>query len=437
MTEKDLRKEISSRVAEFYEKTHKNQEFRPGIDLVHYAGRVFSEEEIQLAVEACLDFKLTSGRFTKQFEERFAQITQKKHAIFVNSGSSANLAAITTIAAPEWENTKKYVITTAAGFPTTLAPILQNNLIPVFIDIELGTYNADTAVVAEAIEMFPNDIKAVFLPHTLGVPLDMGPLFSILANKDIWLVTDACDALDSLYMGLPVGSFPGEHLTTYSFFPAHHITTGQGGCVTANNDAVAAVCRSIVEWGRACKCRPGQNNVCGQRFEGQFGELPVGYDHKYVYNHIGYNLAPTDIQAAIGCAQLNKLEEFTHARRYNHGRIHQILSKYADRLYLHESPVVSEPSWFCYVITVKENAGFTKNELVQFLEANKIETRSFFGGNLLKQPAFQDIAYHRVGSLTNTNYCMENTFFIGVYPGIKEEHLNWIEDTFKRFMETH
>jgi CDP-6-deoxy-D-xylo-4-hexulose-3-dehydrase len=429
----DTRHEILNLVSRYYRERHAPPPFDPDRDSVRYAGRVFGEEEIRALVDSSLDFYLTASRFTEEFEAGIADYLGLSDALFVNSGSSANLVALTTLTSPRLGDRRlkpgDEVITVAAGFPSTVAPIVQNGLVPVFVDVRLGDYNADPEQLQAAVG--PRT-RAIMLAHTLGVPFDLDTVMDLVEAHHLWLVEDNCDALGSRYRGRLTGTF--GHLATSSFYPAHHITTGEGGMVVTDDEALARIARSIRDWGRDCYCAGGENNTCGKRFAQQFGSLPYGYDHKYVYSHLGYNLKATDMQAAIGCAQLARLDGFIAARRHNHTRLLEALRRYEDRLILPVAPPHTDPSWFCFVITVRENAGFTRNELTGFLEANRIETRNLFSGNLLRHPAFEDIERRVVGDLANTNAVMERTFFVGVYPGIDDARLDYMIQAFGRFL---
>jgi CDP-4-dehydro-6-deoxyglucose reductase, E1 len=317
----------------------------------------------------------------------------------------------------------------AAGFPTTLGPILQNNLVPVFVDVNLGDYTAIPDRLREAVGP---KTRAIMMAHTLGVPFDLDAVGELAQKHDLWVVEDNCDALGSRYRGKLTGSF--GHLATMSFYPAHHITMGEGGCVVTNDERLARIARSYRDWGRDCYCAGGESNTCGTRFSQQFGTLPPGYDHKYVYSHVGYNLKVTDMQAAIGCAQLAKLEGFIAARRANFDHLAAALRPFADRLILPKATPHAEPSWFGYVITVRDDAGFSRADIVKFLEANRVETRSLFAGNLLRHPAFQGIPHRIVGDLANTDAVMHRTFFVGVYPGLDAARLDHMTSVFRRFM---
>ena len=429
----DTRSEILELVGRYYQERHALPPFDPERDAVRYGGRVFGEEEMCYLVDSSLDFYLTASRFTEEFEAGVAGYLGLSDAMFVNSGSSANLVAVTTLTSPKLGERRlkpgDEVITVAAGFPSTVSPIVQNGLVPVFVDVRPGDYNADPAQLREAIS--PRT-RAIMMAHTAGVPFDLDTVTELVEEHDLWLIEDNCDALGSRYRDRLTGTF--GHLATMSFYPAHHITTGEGGMVVTDDDELARIARSIRDWGRDCYCAGGENNTCGKRFAQQFGSLPYGYDHKYVYSHLGYNLKATDMQAAIGCAQLARLEGFVAARKRNHARLLEALRPYEDRLILPVAPPNTDPSWFCFVITVREDAGFVRNELTGFLEANRIETRTLFSGNLLRHPAFQAIEHRVVGDLANTDAVMERTFFVGVYPGIDDARLDYMIETFGRFM---
>ena len=430
----DTREEILELVARYYRERHAPPPFDPLRDPVRYAGRVFGEEEMRLLVDSSLDFYLTSSRFTEEFEAGVADYLGLSDALFVNSGSSANLVALTTLTSPMLGDRRLVagdeVVTVAAGFPSTVAPIVQNGLVPVFVDVRLGDYNADPEQLRAAIG--PRT-RAIMLAHTLGVPFDVDTVMDLVEEHDLWLIEDNCDALGSRHRDRLTGTF--GHLATSSFYPAHHITTGEGGMVVTNDDALARIARSIRDWGRDCYCAGGENNTCGKRFSQQFGSLPYGYDHKYVYGHLGYNLKATDMQAAIGCAQLARLGGFTDARKHNHARLLEALRPYEDRLVLPAAPPDTDPSWFCFVITVRPDSGFTRGDLTAFLEANRVETRSLFSGNLLRHPAFENIERRVIGDLATTDTVMNDTFFVGVYPGIDDARMDYVIDTFRRFMD--
>jgi CDP-6-deoxy-D-xylo-4-hexulose-3-dehydrase len=429
----ETREAILELVRKYYSQKFGSRRFDPASDFVHYAGRVFDERELVDLVDASLDFFLTANRYAERFENRFAEYLGLSNSVLVNSGSSANLLALSALTSPKLGGRRlkpgDEVITVAAAFPTTVAPIVQNQLIPVFVDVNLGDYTAIPERLEAAISP---KTRAIFMAHTLGVPFNLDVATDIVKRHNLWLIEDNCDALGSRYRGRLTGTF--GHLATTSFYPAHHITMGEGGCVVTDDDELARIVRSFRDWGRDCYCSGGESNTCGKRFSQQFGTLPSGYDHKYVYSHIGYNLKVTDMQAAVGCAQLDKLEDFITRRKENHRRLLDILTCYQDRLILPSPGEFGDPSWFCFVITVRPEAGFTRNELAKFLEANRIETRNLFSGNLLRHPAFENINCRIVGNLDNTDMIMNNTFFIGVYPGIGQPQLEKIADTFARFM---
>jgi CDP-6-deoxy-D-xylo-4-hexulose-3-dehydrase len=431
--DEQLRAEILKLVEEYYQERFAGRPFHPGTELIHYAERVFDANELVRLVDSSLDFFLTASRYSDQFETDFAEFFGLSNALLVNSGSSANLVALTTLTSPKLGEQRlrpgDEVITVAAGFPTTVAPIVQNHLIPVFVDVNLGDYTAIPARIEEAISP---KTRAIAMAHTMGVPFDLDTVMRLAREHDLWIMEDNCDALGSRYHGQLTGTF--GHLATVSFYPAHHITMGEGGCVLTGDDLLGRIARSIRDWGRDCYCAGGENNTCGKRFSQQFGDLPYGYDHKYVYSHIGYNLKATDMQAAIGTAQLDKLEGFIARRKLNFQGLLTILKPYQDRLLLPYATPNSDPSWFGFVITVRQDAGFTRNDLTSFLEANHIETRNLFSGNLLRQPAFMGIEKRLVGDLTNTDIIMQRTFFIGVHPGIDNTRLDYIGSILERFM---
>jgi len=428
-----LREQIDALVRQYHREQFSNRTFNSDTDLVHYAGRVFDAEELSNLVDASLDFFLTANRYADRFEADFADYLGVSEALLVNSGSSANLVALTTLTSPKLGDRRlkpgDEVVTVAAGFPTTVAPILQNNLVPVFVDVNLSDY---TAIPDQLREAVGPRTRAIMMAHTLGVPFDLDVVGDLAKKHDLWVIEDNCDALGSRYRGRLTGTF-GD-LGTMSFYPAHHITMGEGGCVVTNDERLARIARSYRDWGRDCYCAGGENNTCGTRFSQQFGTLPAGYDHKYVYSHVGYNLKVTDMQAAIGCAQLAKLDGFIAARRANFEWLLGILRPYEDRLVLPRATAHSEPSWFGLIITVRENAGFTRADIVRFLEANRVETRSLFAGNLLRHPAFQGIPHRIVRDLVNTDMVMNNTFFVGVYPGLDSPRLDHMASAFTRFM---
>lgn len=430
----ELRKQILELVSRYCQEKFGGSSFDPSRDFVHYAGRFFDGEELCNLVDASLDFYLTANRYAERFEADFAEYLGLGSALLVNSGSSANLVAMTALTSPNLGERRlrpgDEVITVAAAFPTTVAPIVQNQMIPVFVDVSLGDYTVIPELLVEAVGP---KTKAIMMAHTMGAPFHLDAVMELVKKHNLWLIEDNCDALGSRYRNELTGTF--GHLATFSFYPAHHITMGEGGCVTTDDEELARIVRSIRDWGRDCYCAGGENNTCGKRFGRQFGLLPFGYDHKYIYSHIGYNLKVTDMQAAIGCAQLKKLPDFIARRKLNFQRLMERLQAYEDRLILPEAIEHSDPSWFGFVITVREDAGFSRNDLTRFLEAKRVETRNLFSGNLLRHPAFVNIPHRLVGDLKNTDTIMNRTFFIGVYPGLDDARLEYMACVFARFMQ--
>ncbi len=427
----EIRTQILELTKRYYQAAHQRKPFVPGTSPVEYAGRVYDEKEMINAVDACLEFWLTMGRFGREFEKMFASFSGTKYAMLANSGSSANLLAISALGShllPDPLKAGDEVITVAASFPTTVAPIIMNGWVPVFLDVELGTYNMDCTLLEEAITA---KTRAIVIAHTLGNPFDLDKVMEIAKRHDLYVVEDCCDALGSLYKGKPVGTY-GD-IATCSFYPAHHITMGEGGVVFTDNPLFKRIVESLRDWGRDCWCDPGKANTCGRRFTQQFGTLPLGYDHKYVYSHLGYNLKPIDVQPAIGVEQLKKLPGFIEARKRNFGLLYDGLRKYEKYLILPKATPGSDPSWFGFLISVKPDAPFTKNDLVQFLEQNKVATRMLFAGNILRQPGYLKIPHRVVGDLVNTDFVMNQTFFIGVYPGLDKERIDYTLKTFDTF----
>jgi len=431
--EKEIMKEIFDKVKELYISRSSQEKFIPGKTRINYAGRVYDEKEMISLVDASLDFWLTSGRFARQFEKNLAEFLGVKYCLLTNSGSSANLLAISALTSPKLGQRRlkpgDEVITTACGFPTTLNAIIQNGLVPVFIDVDLGTYNIQVDKIEKAIS---EKTKAIFVAHTLGNPVDLDKIVKIVKKYNLWLIEDNCDALGSKYNGRYTGTF--GHISTCSFYPAHHITTGEGGAILTNDSNLKKIILSFRDWGRDCWCEPGHDNTCGKRFSQQFGQLPFGYDHKYVYSHIGYNLKITDMQAAIGVAQLKKLPKFVRKRKANFEMLfNQLKKKYERYFILPQATKNSDPSWFGFPIIVKDNTPFTRNEIVKYLEQNNIVTRMLFGGNLTKQPAYRNTEYRIFDTLSNTDLIMDNLFWIGVYPGLNNNMLRFILKCFDEF----
>jgi CDP-6-deoxy-D-xylo-4-hexulose-3-dehydrase len=425
----ELRERILALVAEYHAEAFAAPRFIPGDTPVPVAGRVFDSAEMQSLVDSALDFWLTTGRFAAQFEGEFARFIGVRSASLVNSGSSANLAAMAALTSSKLGKRalkpSDEVITVAAGFPTTVNPIIQCGLIPVFVDVEIPTYNVDVARLEQALS--PRT-RAIALAHTLGNPFNLGAVMEFVRRHDLWLVEDCCDAVGSEYGGRKVGTF-GD-LATTSFYPAHHITMGEGGCVLTNTPLLKTLVESFRDWGRDCWCDPGKDNTCGKRFDWQLGELPYGYDHKYTYSHIGYNLKATDMQAAVGVAQLGKLPSFVESRRRNFARLREGLQDLEEFFVLPEPTAGSVPSWFGCPLLVRAGAPFTRTDFVRALDAKKIGTRLLFGGNLVRQPAYRDLAYRVAGSLENTDRVADYLFWVGVYPGLTPQMLDYVVDSF-------
>ena len=429
-----LRQEILEKVKQYYQEYHqpKNEAFTPGKDLISFAGRIYDEEEMMNLVDASLDFWLTTGRYAEKFEKEFAKYMQNRYCLLTTSGSSANLLALTALTSPLLGEKRlkrgDEVITVAAGFPTTVNPIIQNGLVPVFVDVELGTYNIKIEEMKKALS---DKTRAVMIAHTLGNPFPLDAVTAFTRENDLFLIEDCCDAVGSLYDGKMVGSF-GD-VATVSFYPAHHITMGEGGAVLTNHPVIERAVRSFRDWGRDCHCEPGENNSCGRRFSGQYGRMPEGYDHKYIYSHIGYNLKVTDMQAAIGLAQLKKLPDFIQKRKENFQRLKEGLKRWEDYLLLPVEEANAEPSWFAFPMTVKPNPYFTQKDIIRYLEKNNILTRQLFGGNITRQPAYLDITCRIVGELSDTDKIVDNMFFIGIYPGITEPKMDYILEKMEDF----
>ena len=429
-----LRKEILEKVKELHREEQKEESFELGKDTIPFAARVFDEKEKISLVDSSLDFWLTTGRYAEEFEAEFADFMDQRYCSLVNSGSSANLVALSALTSDKLEDRKlkagDEVITVAAGFPTTVNPIVQNKLVPVFVDVELGTYNIKVSELEKALS---DKTKAIMLAHTLGNPFNLKAVTEFAEEHDLYLIEDCCDAVGTTYDGEMVGTF-GD-FATVSFYPAHHMTMGEGGAVLTNNPVYKKLAVSFRDWGRDCYCEPGANNTCGRRFSMQFGDLPYGYDHKYVYSHVGYNLKVTDMQAAVGVEQLKKLPDFIEARKENFEKLYKGIKEFEEYLILPESEENSDPSWFAFPLSVRENDKFTKNELVNYLEEHKVMTRQLFAGNLTRQPAYQNVEYRVVGDLANTDYIMNNTFFIGVYPGLDDQKIEYIIQQFSDFFD--
>jgi CDP-6-deoxy-D-xylo-4-hexulose-3-dehydrase len=434
--EQELRSRVFDAVHDYYQHKFSERPFIPGKTYVPVSGKVFNQVELIHLVDSSLDFWLTAGRYATDFENRFAQWMGVKHCLLVNSGSSANLLALSALTSPKLSDRRLQpgdeVITVAAGFPTTVNPILQNQLVPVFLDIQLPTYDIDCRQLEAA--RSPRT-RAIMIAHTLGNPFNLNAVMEFAQKYDLWVIEDNCDAVGSLYQNQKTGTF--GHLSTISFYPAHHMTMGEGGAVLTNDSRLKKIVESFRDWGRDCWCPPGVDNTCGKRFNWQLGDLPSGYDHKYTYSHIGYNLKLTDMQAAVGVAQLEKLPQFIRQRQQNFQFLHRNLQDLQDVLLLPEATLNSEPSWFGFLLCVKENAPFTRNQLVQHLEEKRIGTRLLFGGNLTKQPAYHNLNYRAIGTLEITDRVMENAFWMGLFPGLTEEMLNYGVETLKQFCRDH
>lgn len=425
LSSKELRQQILELTRQYHATHWQHRPFQPGIDYIPVTGKVFDEEELFHLIDSSLDFWLTTGRYAKEFEQKFARFMDRKYAMLTNSGSSANLLALSALTSPQLGQRRLQegdeVVTVAAGFPTTVNPIIQNRLIPVFLDVDIPTYNIDTSLLESAIS---ERTKAIMIAHTLGNPFHLYEVKRIAEKYNLWLIEDTCDAVGSEYQGKKAGSF-GD-LATVSFYPAHHIAMGEGGAVLTSNPRLKRIIESFRDWGRDCWCEPGKDNTCSKRYGWQLGDLPFGYDHKYTYSHIGYNLKLTDMQAAVGIAQLKKLPQFIAKRKENFSFLAQALKPLEDVLILPKATPNSEPSWFGFPLTVREKSPISRNQLVQFLEKHQIGTRLLFAGNLLHQPAYQEINCRVIGQLDNTDRIMNHTFWIGVYPGLDQEKLQYV-----------
>jgi len=428
-----LRKQILESVNRYHAAAFPEHAFIPGETPVPCGGRAFDADDMVHLVDAALDFWLTGGRYAAQFEHEFARFVGARHAVLCNSGSSANLLAVAALTSPKLGDRRlrpgDEVITAAAAFPTTVFPLLQYGLTPVFVDVELGTYNPSAERIEEAIS--PRT-RAIVLAHTLGNPFDLDKVLELAHRRDLWVIEDNCDALGSAWRGRRTGTF-GD-LATASFYPAHHITMGEGGCVLTGQPLLKTIVESFRDWGRDCWCDTGADNTCGKRFEWQLGKLPSGYDHKYTYSHVGYNLKLTDMQAAIGVAQLRKLPGFIEARKRNWQRLRDALGELEDFLILPRAIENADPSWFGFAVTVREGAPFDRKSLVEFLESRRIATRPLFAGNLTRQPVFQGVNYRVSGDLTNTDTVMYRTFWVGVYSGLTEAMMDYVADAFRQFV---
>lgn len=432
MTPDMLRQEISKLVEQYAQAALAPKPFVAGESVIPPSGKVIGARELQLMVEASLDGWLTTGRFNAEFEKKLAEFLGVKFALSVNSGSSANLVAFSALTSPKLGERAirkgDEVIGVAAGFPTTVNPIVQFGAIPVFVDVDMATHNIDPELIEAAITP---KTKAIMLAHTLGNPFNLGKVKALCEKYNLWLVEDCCDALGATYDGKRVGTF-GD-ICTLSFYPAHHITMGEGGAVFTNDPQLKMIAESFRDWGRDCYCAPGCDNTCGDRFGQQFGSLPKGYDHKYVYAHLGYNLKITDMQAACGLAQLERAQEFIDTRIRNFALLKSRLASLTDFIEIAEATPNSQPSWFGFPVTLKESSGVQRVDLLKFLDQNKIGTRLLFAGNLTRQPYFQNLEYRVVGELTNTDRTMNQTFWLGIYPGLGQEHFDFVGEKLEEF----
>jgi len=420
-----LRQQILELVGEYYREAFPPAKFVPGVTPIPASGKVFDQNELQALVEAALDFWLTTGRFAARFERQFARFMGVRYAILVNSGSSANLLAVSCLTSRKLGERRlkpgDEVITVAAAFPTTVNPIIQNGLVPVFVDIEVPTYNVDVNQLEHALS---DKTRAVVLAHTLGNPFNVAAVLDFVRRHDLWLIEDCCDAVGAKYRGQNVGTF--GHLATVSFYPAHHITMGEGGAVLTNDPVLKRLVESFRDWGRDCWCAPGRDNTCGRRFDWQLGELPYGYDHKYIYSEIGYNLKATDLQAAVGLAQLAKLPQFIETRRRNFQTLYEGLRDLEDYFILPQATPESEPSWFGFPVAISSGAPLNRERVVQSLEAARIGTRLLFSGSLSRQPAYLGVTFRQVGPLNNTDFAMRQLFWVGVHPGLSEAIVEYL-----------
>ncbi|MQG88235.1 MAG: lipopolysaccharide biosynthesis protein RfbH [SAR202 cluster bacterium] len=428
------RTKILDLVKQHYEEEFPERSFSPGKTPVPVSGKVFDYSEIHHLIDASLDFWLTTGRYAARLERELAKFIGVRHSFLVNSGSSANLLAISALTSHKLAYQQivpgEEVITVAAGFPTTVNPIIQNRLVPVFVDVQLNTYNIDTSMLEEALS---EKTRAVMIAHTLGNPFDIDTVTAFAKKHDLLLIEDNCDALGSTYKGKKTGSF--GNLSTCSFYPAHHITTGEGGAVLANDPTLKPILESFREWGRDCWCDPGKDNTCGKRFDWQLGQLPHGYDHKYTYDHIGYNLKMTDMQAAIGVAQISKINKFSEIRKRNWKILKKGLEPLKEFFLLPEATENSDPSWFGFAISIRPHTQIKRREFVMFLEKRKIATRLLFAGNLARQPAYMNLHTRSVGDLPNSDFIMDNTLWLGVFPGLTIEMMHYVVESIQDFID--
>ena len=440
---------IVNEIPKFYLHAHKPTPFAPDKSPVPVSGRVYGPEEMESLVDSALDFWLTTGRFNDAFEKRFAEYLGVKHVLTTNSGSSANLLAVSALTSPKLGEKRlkpgDEVITVAAGFPTTVNPVIQNGLIPVFVDVDIPTYNIKPELIEDAVN---DKTRAIMLAHTLGNPFNVNEVLRVAQKHDLWIIEDCCDALGSTYTPSPLaGEGQGEgdlfkpwlcgtfgHIATFSFYPAHHITMGEGGAIATNDPKLKKIVESFRDWGRDCWCEPGHDNTCKRRFDWQLGTLPYGYDHKYTYSHVGYNLKITDMQAAVGVAQLRKLPGFIKARKCNFQTLYEGLFDLQEFFILPEPTKNSNPSWFGFPLAIRTEAPFTRDALIRYLDECKIGVRLLFGGNLTRQPAYKNLPYRKAGDLLNSDLVMNQVFWVGVYPGLTQPMLIYVIEMFNQFV---
>jgi len=434
--EEALRRKVFEALRLFFEYKHASSQFHSNETVIPVSGKVLGINEMINLVDASMDFWLTAGRYAEEFERKLARTLQVKHTVLTNSGSSANLLAVSALTStelgPQRLKPGDEVISVAASFPTTVNPIIQQGAIPVFLDVDIPTYTIRASEIEGAIT---DKTRAIMVAHTLGNPFDLDRVMKVAKEHNLFVIEDSCDALGSTYRGKPVGSF-GD-LATFSFYPAHHITMGEGGAVATNNSKLRVLVESFRDWGRDCWCDPGKDNTCGKRFGWQLGDLPFGYDHKYIYSHLGYNLKATDLQAAIGVAQLDKLDDFVATRKRNFDLLYKGLSRFEKFLILPRATPNAEPSWFGFILTIRDGAPFTRESLTGFLEDHKIATRLLFAGNITKQPYFKGLPHRVVGTLENTDRIMYRSFWVGVFPGVTTEMVEYVVDQFSAFFSRH